>query len=187
LTSSPSCQEEHAAVAGAAVQAAVQRYTDFRGDLGQPRVSLTRLDGWAEFAAVSRGLTVTLAAIALVALSVGALGVLNVSLMAVRQRVREFGLRRALGARARDIYLLVLFETTLIALLGGMAGVVVALVVTQGMAGGGSSLSGGLPVRPVSPLVVILSLLAAGLAGVLAGLPPAARARRLTILDTLRR
>jgi putative ABC transport system permease protein len=61
-----------------------------------------------------------------IALVVGGIGVMNVMLMSVTERVREIGIRKTVGARQRDIFWQFLFEATLIALVGGAIGVAIA-------------------------------------------------------------
>jgi putative ABC transport system permease protein len=119
--------------------------------------------------------------IAALALAVGAAGVLAVMLMSVRERSREIGLRRALGAKQRDIRLQFVLETTLLATAGGAAGVLAGMVVAIAAAW-------------LGPWNLVLSwrAAAAGLAacigsGFLAGILPARRAARLEPAVALRR
>jgi hypothetical protein len=77
-------------------------------------------------AAVSGTFTLLLGSIGGISLLVGGIGILAIMLIAVRERTREIGLRRAVGARRRDILLQFLIETGLLSLLGGVIGVVLA-------------------------------------------------------------
>lgn len=72
-------------------------------------------------------LTVMLTGITSIALIVGGIGVMNVMLMSVSERIREIGVRKAVGATRREIFLQFLSEATLIAILGGALGVAVAM------------------------------------------------------------
>lgn len=114
------------------------------------------------------------------ALLVGGIGILATMLLSVRERVREIGLRRAVGARGRDIRLQFLLESGLLAAAGGASGVVVGLVVAALAA-------------VVGPWDLVLSWRAGllGLAsstalGLTVGVIPAARASRLQPIDALR-
>lgn len=77
-------------------------------------VDVARIDTADDFAAASRALALLLAAIGVIALLVGIIGVTNVGLMSVRERTREFGLRRALGSTPETVSLLVMTETVLV-------------------------------------------------------------------------
>ena len=149
-------------------------------------VSGERLDLAGALDQALRVLNLVLLVIGLVTMGLGAIGVLNVSLMTVRQRVREFGLRRAVGARPAQLGLLVLFESVLVTVLGGAVGVALAMGIAVVLMGLGVE-----PVRELG-LAGLLRPAALGLAvaaatGVAAGFLPALRAGRLTILEALRR
>ncbi len=125
-------------------------------------------------------LTLVLAAIAGISLLVGGVGVSNIMLVSVRERTREIGLRKALGARQRDILLQFLIEAVLLTTIGGVLGI--------GLGVGSSLLIDG-----VSPLPAVISwwspLLAFGVSvavGVFFGVAPARRAGRLDPVVALR-
>ncbi len=125
-------------------------------------------------------LTLVLAAIAGISLLVGGVGVSNIMLVSVRERTREIGLRKALGARQRDILLQFLIEAVLLTTIGGVLGI--------GLGVGSSLLIDGL-----SPLPAVISwwspLLAFGVSvavGVFFGVAPARRAGRLDPVVALR-
>lgn len=152
----------------------------------RPAVSGERIDEAGALAGTLRLLNLVLLGIAVVTMGLGAIGVLNVSLMTVRQRVREFGLRRAVGARPRDLAVLVLCESVLVTLIGGMVGVGLAMLVglvliLVGVEGVGDLGFVGI-LRPAA-----LGLLVAVATGVAGGLLPALRSVRLSVLDALRR
>lgn len=115
-----------------------------------------------------------------VALLVGAVGTANVMVMSVLERRGEIGLRRALGATRGHVRTQFLAESVLLSFGGGVAGVVVGVLVTAGYARW-NSLTFAVP-----PAVVGYGLLAAVVIGVLAGVYPAARAARLDPTEALR-
>jgi putative ABC transport system permease protein len=120
------------------------------------------------------------APISLMALLAAIVVVTNTVLVSVTQRTREIGVRRALGARRRQIMLEILAESMLLSLGGGVAGVTVAIGL---MAAAGTVVPVPLVIAPAT---VIVALLAAGGAGLAAGWYPAARATRLDVIAALR-
>ena len=128
----------------------------------------------------TKTLTRLMAAIAAISLVVGGIGVANVMLVTVRERTREIGVRRAVGATRRDIVVEFLVDAVVISMIGGVIGLGV------GFAGafiGGSALD----VTPVfSWTTVTLALVVAVAVGVLAGLGPAAQASSVEPTNALR-
>ncbi len=121
----------------------------------------------------SRTMSALLLAIALVSLIVGAIGISNVMLLSVRERIREIGLRMAVGAQTADVGNQFLTESVLLGAAGGVLGVMIgaaAAVVVES--------SFGLAVE-VSVVAGLISFLVALLTGVIAGVSPARRAARL--------
>jgi putative ABC transport system permease protein len=130
--------------------------------------------------ASSRALSLLLAAIASVSLVVGGIGIMNIMLVSVTERTREIGLRRAVGARRRDILTQFLIEAVVVSLAGGIAGI--ALGVAGAWATG--YLAGWL--APVQARAVVPAFLFAGAVGVFFGFYPARKASRLNPIDALR-
>jgi putative ABC transport system permease protein len=122
---------------------------------------------------------------ALLALVIGGLSVVNTMLMAITERTREIGLKRAVGARTRHVVREVVAESSVIGLLGGLAGFLLGLAATAVLNATLASAAGG-EIFYVTPT---LSGLAIGLAvalGAVAGLIPSWRASRLDPVMALR-
>jgi putative ABC transport system permease protein len=128
----------------------------------------------------SRTLTVLLGGIAAISLLVGGIGVMNIMLVSVTERIREIGLRKALGATPRIIRRQFLTEASVLGLIGGLLGLALGIAGSRGL----PSLLDQ-PV-PVSPLAAGLALAISLVIGVVAGVYPASRAARLSPIDALR-
>lgn len=137
---------------------------------------LSALDG------IMRVVTLAVGAIAGVSLIVGAIGILTVMWIAVGERASEIGLLRAVGATAGQVYRLLLFESVLLAGLGGAlgAGIGLTLVLVSPL------ILPGLPVR-VEPNYLVAALLISTITGLLSGLLPARRAASVDPVDALHR
>jgi putative ABC transport system permease protein len=128
-----------------------------------------------------RVFNVVTGAVAAIGLLVGGIGIMNIMLASVAERTREVGLRRALGARRRDVAAQFLVESTLLTLTGGVLGSVLGL--------GGSLLIQGFAGWPTAthPLMLVAALVVALLVGVGFGFYPAWHASRLEPMTALRR
>jgi putative ABC transport system permease protein len=125
-------------------------------------------------------MTILLGAIAAISLLVGGIGVMNIMLVSVLERTREIGIRKALGARERDIWAQFLLEAASLTFAGGIIGVVVGWVVSYIV----SSL--GLMTTVVTADIVILAVAVSAGIGLFFGFYPAWNASRLDPIQALR-
>jgi putative ABC transport system permease protein len=130
---------------------------------------------------VKRGIAIAGLFITGLSLFVGAIGIMNITFVSVKERTKEIGTRKALGARRRTILLQFLIEAVSICLLGGVIGI----ALTFGLCLAVSGLMPNLPVQ-VSPPLVIIGMLVSSLTGILAGFAPALGASRLDPVEALR-
>lgn len=129
---------------------------------------------------VTNQLTLLLGAIAAISLLVGGIGVMNIMLVSVLERTREIGIRKALGARERDIWMQFLIEAALLTFTGGVIGVVI------GWAGAYAITYSGLITTVVSADIVILAVSVSVGIGLFFGFYPAWNASRLDPIKALR-
>jgi len=129
-------------------------------------------------------LTLLLGAIAGISLVVGGIGIMNIMLVSVTERTREIGLRKAVGARRKDILLQFLMESAALSLAGGGVGVVLGVGIAQAI--GGVSLAGQKLVALVTPDAVLLAFGVSAAIGLFFGIYPATRAARLHPIEALR-
>ena len=125
-------------------------------------------------------MTGLLAGIAAISLLVGGIGIMNIMLVSVTERTREIGIRKAIGARRRDILIQFLVEAMAITLLGGIIGLILGQL--------GTMLVANLIdiTAQVTPEIIALSLGFSLFVGVVFGLYPAAKAANLQPIDALR-
>jgi putative ABC transport system permease protein len=138
-----------------------------------------------KFYAVFRIMQIIVAFIASIALLVGGVGVMNILLVSVSERVREIGLRKAIGASDVAIGAQFLFESALLSALGGLVGVAAGSLAAQ-IVGRVIRSSEETWVPVLSVEAIVGAVCASTLIGVFFGLLPARKASRLTVVDCLR-
>ena len=128
--------------------------------------------------------TLFLGAIASISLLVGGIGIMNIMLVSVTERTREIGLRKAVGAKRRDILVQFLIEAATLSAAGGAVGVFLAWLLTRLMT---RIPMGNANINPqLSPDIIALGLITATAIGLFFGVYPAARAARMNPIDALR-
>jgi putative ABC transport system permease protein len=125
--------------------------------------------------------TVFLGIIAAISLLVGGIGIMNIMLVSVTERTREIGLRKAVGAKKRDILLQFLIESMLLSLAGGIVGILLG-------ATGAKVAETAVPqlTTVVSADIIALATLVSAAIGIFFGIYPAYRAAGLNPIDALR-
>ncbi len=133
-----------------------------------------------ETEATKRMFNIVLGAIAAISLVVGGIGIMNIMLATVTERKREIGLRRALGAKKRDIIRQFLVESVLLSLCGGFIGVMLGVLLPYGI-----EYFTDMAVV-VSPLSVVVAFGVSALTGLVFGIYPAAQSAQLDPIEALR-
>lgn len=125
-------------------------------------------------------LTSLLAGIAAISLLVGGVGIMNIMLVSVTERTREIGLRKAVGAKTRDILIQFIIESVLLTLTGGILGIGLGFLISKILA----NLIGFTPVVTIG--AVLLAVGVSSAIGLIFGIYPAAKAAQLNPIDALR-
>jgi putative ABC transport system permease protein len=155
---------------------------------------LHRLADWAEddfdvkdqsqLAEAAEGTTevmsMLLGAVASVSLLVGGIGIMNIMLVSVTERTHEIGIRRALGARRRDVLAQFLVESTVLSAAGGLVGALLGIAASAGL----GAMTGW--ATSVEPVTVLLAVGFSATVGIFFGWTPARRAASLDVIDALR-
>ncbi len=129
-------------------------------------------------------MTVLLGAIAGISLVVGGIGIMNIMLVSVTERTREIGIRKAIGARRRDILLQFLVEAAVVSVFGGLIGMGIGIGLAHLLSG--IPLNGQKLTTLVTPDAVVLSVTVSAAVGLFFGIYPATRAARLRPIEALR-
>jgi len=131
----------------------------------------------------TQALVIFLGAVAGISLLVGGIGVMNIMLVSVTERTREIGIRKAIGAKRKDILLQFLVEAASISLIGGGIGVLLGWIASTAMSG--LDIAGMTMQTSMSASIVILAVTVAAAVGIVFGLYPAYRAARLSPIEAL--
>ncbi len=125
-------------------------------------------------------MTILLACIASVSLIVGGIGIMNIMLVSVRERIREIGIRMSVGAKERDILLQFLIEAVVLSLSGGLIGIILGIVT--------SKIISNLAEWPtlISFYSIIIAFVFAAIVGIFFGFFPAYKASKLNPIEALR-
>ncbi len=133
------------------------------------------------FSGITAAVTVFLSAIAAISLVVGGIGIMNIMLVTVTERTREIGLRKAIGAKRRDILFQFLIEAMTLSMLGGAIGIALGLLGSTAI---GKLVENFKPEIQIGPVLMATGFSLA--VGLFFGLYPAIRASRLNPIDALR-
>jgi putative ABC transport system permease protein len=146
---------------------------------------LTQQDFLNTARTITNVLTIFLGGIAAISLLVGGIGIMNIMLVSVTERTREIGLRKALGARKRDILVQFLTESSVLSLVGGLVGILLGWSIAAVV--GRIAAANNAPIDPSIGLdVVLLATLFSTAVGLFFGLYPANRAAGLEPVEALR-
>ena len=129
---------------------------------------------------VMGGLSAAVGGIAAISLLVGGIGIMNIMLVSVTERTREIGIRKALGARTRDVLIQFLTESAILSACGGIIGVAIGV----GVVSIGSALLGMEAV--IKPGVILMAVSFSAIVGIFFGIYPASKAAKADPIDALR-
>jgi putative ABC transport system permease protein len=162
------------------IETVLRREHRLRSDQDNDFVIRNQADILSTFQETQQTFTFLLAGIAAVSLLVGGIGIMNIMIVSVTERTREIGIRKAIGARKRDILWQFLIESVALSVSGGLIGIGVGVLAARLLTAYGNLQS------VVSPQAVIVSFLFASLVGIFFGLYPARRAANADVIDALR-
>jgi putative ABC transport system permease protein len=160
--------------------------TRHRTELGADDFSIfTQEDFLSVAGTITNVLTIFLGGIAAISLLVGGIGIMNIMLVSVTERTKEIGLRKAVGAKKKDILIQFLTESSLLSLIGGIIGIIFGWIIA--FAVGKIAEASGTPFVPaVSLSAILLATIFSTAVGLFFGIYPANRAANLEPVEALR-
>jgi len=162
------------------IERVIRRQHRLREDQDNDFTIRNQADIITTFQETQQTFTYLLAGIAAVSLLVGGIGIMNIMIVSVTERTKEIGIRKAIGARKRDVMLQFLIESIVMSVMGGVFGIILGI--------SGSILItsyGNLP-SSISPNAILMSFFFASFVGVFFGLYPAWKAAESNVIDSLR-
>lgn len=129
--------------------------------------------------------SIFLGCIGAIALFVGGIGIMNIMLVSVSERTREIGIRKAVGAKRRDILRQFLVEAAVLSLSGGIIGIIISLAGSK-MVGGVQLIGRSAVEAQIEPGIIIIALTTSIGVGLISGTYPAVRAARMDPIESLR-
>ncbi len=142
----------------------------------------TREEALAQFKKVESQYMFTMGSIAFISLMVGGIGIMNVMLAVINERIREIGVRKSVGARGIDIFIQFLAEAAVISFLGGVIGMAVSILLVNLLSG----ITEEAASMPVPFHAMIKGFSFSVIVGLVSGIYPAVRAARLDPIEALR-
>ncbi|HLH22189.1 MAG TPA: ABC transporter permease [Chloroflexota bacterium] len=156
-----------------------------RHRVAQPDFTIQSQNDFLNTAAQVTGvMTILLGAIAGISLVVGGIGIMNIMLVSVTERTREIGIRKAVGAKRRDILMQFLVEASVVSILGGLIGMGIGIGLARVL--NGVQLNGQPLTTLVTPDAVLLAVTVSAAVGLFFGIYPASRAAALRPIEALR-
>jgi len=169
----------HVHSAGAEIKSLLRRRHRLREDKEDDFIIRNQADVVEAQSSVARTFSLLVASIAISSLIIGGVGILGIMLLSVQERISEIGIRRALGAKRRDILIQFLVESAFLGILGGIAGLFLGL-----SASGAVKLISGMPIALDSGYT-LLSLVFSLATGLIFGIYPAWKAAWLDPIEAL--
>ncbi|TFB87682.1 ABC transporter permease [Cryobacterium algoricola] len=161
--------------------------SDFTATLGEGTiVSVNRQDYAAYGQDPNLSLKLLVSGVSVLLLLLGALGLLNISLVTIRQRIQEIGIRRSFGATAARVFFAVMMESVVATVAAGIVGVMLSMLLVKSPWATDLVSQGATDLPPFPLEAAVLGLGIATLVGALAGLLPALVAVRVKVIDAIR-